>query len=59
MEPTPVEGFLIQLQTGNKDKKVIYHFYQIFVDMNLNNTLQIKGRWETEMNTDIPQDIWE
>lgn len=59
LEPTPIEGFLIKLQTGNKDKKVIYHFYQIFLDMNLNNTLQIKGRWETEMNTDIPQDIWE
>lgn len=27
--------------------------------MNLNNTLQIKGRWETEMNTDIPQNMWE
>ena len=59
LEPTPIEEFLMKLQTGNGDKKIIGHFYQIFLGMNLNNTLQIKGRWEIEMNTDIPQDIWE
>lgn len=39
--PTPTEDFLIKLQTGNRDKKVICYFYQIFIDMEL-----IKGRWE-------------
>lgn len=53
MEPIPTEKFLTKIQTGNWVKKVICHFHKVFLGMNLNNTLKIKERWETEMNTDI------
>lgn len=59
VEPTPVGGLLIKIQTRNFDKKLISRCYQIFLDMNLNNTLQIKERWEIEMKANISQDMWE
>lgn len=59
MEPTPIEEFLIKIQTGNRNKKVIGHLYQIFLGMNPNDTLQMKESWENEMNIHIQQDMWE
>lgn len=57
--PTPIENFLIRLQAGNCDKKIISNAYQIFLDLDTNNTLRMKERWETEMNLAISEDAWE
>uniref|UniRef100_A0A3P8SZA0 Reverse transcriptase domain-containing protein n=1 Tax=Amphiprion percula TaxID=161767 RepID=A0A3P8SZA0_AMPPE len=59
LEPTPIEESLLKLLTGNESKKIIGCFYHTFSDMTFNNTLQIKRRWETEMNADIPEDTWD
>ena len=59
LKRTPLEGFLIEIQMGNEDKKTISKLYNIFLSMNLHNSLQIKQRWEAEMNTVIPQNTWE
>lgn len=56
--PTPIEEFLIELQTGNGDKKIVSKLYHIFLSMNSHNSLRIKQRWEAEMNMPISQDTW-
>ena len=56
--PTPIEEFLIEIQTGNRDKKILSKLYHIFLSMNSHNSLQIKRRWEEEMNMPISQDTW-
>lgn len=45
---SPIEELLVKIQTENWDKKFISCFNQKFGGMNLNTTLNIKGRWETE-----------
>ena len=40
---------------GNGDKKIISKVYHIFLSMNSHNSLQIKQRWEAEMNMIISQ----
>ncbi len=41
VKPTLIEELLIKVQTRNWDKKLISYCYQIFLDMNLNSTIQI------------------
>ncbi len=59
MKPSPIEELLIKIQTENCNSEFKICFYQIFIGMNLNNTLHIKGKWKAEMNLDISQDMWE
>ena len=55
LKRTPLERFLIKIQMGNEDKKTISKLYNIFLSMNLHNSLQMKQRWEAEINKVIPQ----
>lgn len=57
-KPTPLEKYLIELQTGDEEKKIISKLYNILLSMNQNDSSQIKGRWEAEANMDISQDDW-
>lgn len=50
---------MIKVQTRNWDKKLISYCYQIFLDMNSNNTIKVKERWEIETNSTISLDMWE
>ena len=59
LEPTAIEEFLIKLQIGSRNKKIIGQFYKLCIDMNPSETLQIKEKWENEMNIGIHQDRWE
>ena len=58
-ELTPVENFLVKMQTENGEKKIISEMYHTFSSMNLHNSFQIKQRWEAEMNMVISRDAWE
>ena len=58
-KPTLIEELLIKVQTKKWDKKIISYCYQIFLSMNLNNTAQVKERWEIEINSNISHDMWE
>lgn len=57
IETSPIEQLLIEIQTGNRDGKIISRFYNIFLSMNTQNSLQIKQRWETEMDMVITQEV--
>lgn len=61
MKDTPIETFLIEIQTGNHNKKTIskfLYFYSVFLSVNLHNSLHIKQSWEAETNMVISQDSW-
>lgn len=57
-KPTPLEKYLIELQTGDKEKQIISKLYNILLSMNQNDSSQIRGRWEAEANMDISRDDW-
>ena len=59
LKRTPLEEFLIEIQMGSEDKKTISKPYNIFLSMDLHNSLQIKQRWKAEMNMVIPQNTWQ
>ena len=53
----PTQELLIKVQTKKWDKKLI-SCYQIFLSMDLNNTAQVKERWEIEIYSNISHDMW-
>ena len=56
---SPIEQFLIETQTGNGDGKIMSKLYNIFLSLSTQNSLQIKQRWEAEMDVVISQEAWE
>ena len=57
--PTGSEQFLMHLQSGNDETKVISRFYQQFLLLNPNNSVQIKQRWEAEMHQEVSMENWD
>lgn len=55
---TGTEKFLINSQLGNDEGKVISSLYQEFLLMNPKNSVQIKERWEAEMQQEISREDW-
>ena len=49
----------MHLQSGNDEAKVISRFYQEFLLLNPNNSVQIKERWEAKMQQEISREDWE
>ena len=59
IKTSPIKQLLIEIQTRNRDEKIISRLYNIFLSMNTQNSLWIKQRWEAEMDIDISQEAWE
>ena len=49
----------MHLHLGNEEAKVTSRFYQGFLLLNPNNSVQIKERWEAEMQQEISREDWE
>lgn len=57
-EPTPLESFLMNIQRGKGNYKVISKLYDLFLSMNTRDLINIKQKWETEMKEVIKEDTW-
>lgn len=55
---TRVEEYLINLQLGKDEVKVISKLYLEFLLMNPNNSLHIKERWEAGIQQQISREDW-
>ena len=57
--PTKIEHFFISITKGTVKTKFISHIYKILQEELKENNLDIKQKWELEMNTIIPDEQWE
>ena len=55
-EPTPIESFLMDIQSGKGNCKIISKLYDLFLSMNMHDAMNIKQKCETEMKEAIAGD---
>jgi len=58
-QPTKIERFFISIIEGKVNSKFISHIYKILQEEFKGNNLDIKEKWELEMNTIITDEQWE
>uniref|UniRef100_A0A3B5LGH6 Uncharacterized protein n=1 Tax=Xiphophorus couchianus TaxID=32473 RepID=A0A3B5LGH6_9TELE len=59
LESTPIENFLMDIQRGKGNDKVISKIYDLFLSINVHDSTNIKHKWETELQESIAGDTWE
>lgn len=58
-QPTPIEDLFINIIKEKKDTKVVSQIYKCLNLLMSGSALDIKGKWELEMNVIIKDTCWE
>lgn len=57
--PTPLESLLIKVTKEGKGRETISQIYHCLQSLTVGNTLDIKGKWELEINVTMNDEEWE